>query len=58
MKPLTLTVYQARDGWRWHLKASNGRVVADGGEAYASQSNAMRAAKRLPLVGVLYKVKP
>jgi uncharacterized protein YegP (UPF0339 family) len=53
---LTLTVYRANDGWRWRLKASNGRIVAEGGEAYASQANALRAVKRLPLVGVLYKV--
>ena len=47
MKPLTLTVYQAADGWRWRLKAANGRTVADGGEAYRSRANAIRAARRL-----------
>jgi hypothetical protein len=47
MKPLTLTVYQARDGWRWRLKAANGRIVADSGEAYSTKANARRASKRL-----------
>lgn len=27
-------VYEVADGWRWHLKAGNGTVVADSGEAY------------------------
>lgn len=40
-------VYQAVDGWRWRLKANNGRIVADSGEAYASRPNAIRAARRL-----------
>jgi len=47
MKPMTLTIYQAADGWRWRLKASNGRIVADGGEAYRTKANARRAVKRL-----------
>ena len=40
------TVYQARDGWRWRLTANNGRTVADCAEAYDSEYNAVRAAKR------------
>lgn len=48
VKPLTITVYRDKaGGWRWRLKASNGRKVADSGEAYASQTNANRAAARL-----------
>lgn len=47
MKPLTITVYEASDGWRWRLKASNGRQVAASGEAFASRANALRAANRL-----------
>jgi uncharacterized protein YegP (UPF0339 family) len=35
-------VYEAEDGWRWHVKAANGRIVAESGEAYASESNAVR----------------
>lgn len=47
MKPLTITVYRARDGWRWRLKAANGRIVAESGEAYTRTTSAIRAAKRL-----------
>lgn len=47
MKPLTIHVYRARDGWRWRLKAANGRIVATSGEAYVSKANAQRAADRL-----------
>jgi len=33
-------------GWRWQLKARNGKIVADSGEGYASEYNAVRAARR------------
>lgn len=29
--------------WRWRLLASNGRIIADSGEGYASRSNGQRA---------------
>ena len=32
-------------GWRWRLKRKNGRKVATAGEAFASASNARRAAR-------------
>ena len=45
-------VYEANDGWRWRLIASNGRIMADSGEAYTSKSSAVRALDRLrELVG-------
>ncbi|MCD9031198.1 DUF1508 domain-containing protein [Luteimonas sp. Y-2-2-4F] len=34
------------DRWRWRLIAANGRLVADSGEGYASEHNALRAAVR------------
>jgi uncharacterized protein YegP (UPF0339 family) len=34
-------------GWRWHLKAGNGRTMATSGESYASAGNARRAARRM-----------
>ena len=43
----TITLYQAADGWRWRMKARNGRIVADSGEAYASRANCLSAARRL-----------
>jgi len=30
----------ARGQWRWRLKASNGKVVADSGEGYVSKQSA------------------
>ena len=45
--PYIMKVYKAADGWRWHIKAPNGRIVADSGEAYAKKDGAKRAAKRL-----------
>ena len=37
----------AASDYRWRLKASNGRIVADSGEGYASRSNARRAAENV-----------
>ena len=42
---MTLTVYKDRKKeWRWKLRASNGRIVADSAEGYSSKWNAQRAA--------------
>jgi uncharacterized protein len=38
-------IYHAKDGCRWRLVASNGRIVADSGEAYKTEGNARRALK-------------
>ncbi|MXV63649.1 DUF1508 domain-containing protein [Natronorubrum sp. JWXQ-INN-674] len=39
-------VYEDRAGqWRWRLVHWNGNIVADGGEGYASRSNARRAVR-------------
>jgi uncharacterized protein YegP (UPF0339 family) len=43
-KTYTVTVYKAADGWRWRMKAANGRTVADSGEAYSTKRGAERAA--------------
>jgi len=44
---MKLFVYRARDGWRWHLRARNGRIVAESGEAYTRKSDCITAALRL-----------
>lgn len=45
-------IYQDKRGeWRWRLKARNGRIVADSGEGYANQGNAVRAV-RVTMVGI------
>jgi len=44
-----LSSYEAKDGWRWRLRnARNKKIVAEGGEAYASSGNLKRALRRLP----------
>lgn len=45
-----LIVYEARDGWRWRLKATNGRIIADSGEAYTRFSGVRRAVKAFLLM--------
>lgn len=35
------------DHWYWHIKAPNGKIVADGAEAYEGKGNATRAAHAL-----------
>jgi uncharacterized protein YegP (UPF0339 family) len=43
-----LEIYEdAADEWRWRLVASNGEIIADGGEGYASKSDAKRAVERV-----------
>lgn len=42
-----MQVYRAEDGWRWRLKARNGRIVASSGERFDSKSNAVRAAESI-----------
>lgn len=43
-----LQIYKGKKGgWYIRIIAKNGKIVADGGEAYASKANAKRAAKRL-----------
>ena len=39
-------VYPAADGYRWRLKAANGRIVATG-EAHTRRADAVRAAAAL-----------
>lgn len=29
-----LAIYRAKDGFRWRLKGANGKIIAEGGEAY------------------------
>ena len=42
MKAPHFEVYRAEDGWRWRLKAANGRIVATG-EAHSRKRDAERA---------------
>lgn len=42
-----IQIYKGKKGWYIRIVARNGKIVADGGEPYASKSNCLRAAKRL-----------
>lgn len=53
-----LLIYRDKRGeWRWRLSQRNSRVIADGGESYATRSNAMRAARRLREIAAQAEVK-
>lgn len=41
--------YKGKKGWCIRIIAKNGKIVADGGEAYATSGNALRACRRLQL---------
>lgn len=41
-----LNVYESLDGYRWRL-FSAGRIVAESGESYTRELDAVKAAKRL-----------
>lgn len=35
-------IYEAKDGWRWRIRARNGRIIAESGEAYKTRFGAIR----------------
>ena len=40
-------IYKAKDGWRWRLRARNGRIVADSGQAYSTPTACLNAAENM-----------
>lgn len=45
---MMIEIYRdARGEWRWRAVARNGRIIADGGEGYASRTGTRRAVNRL-----------
>ena len=40
-----LTIWKAKDGFRWHLQVS-GRIVAESGEGYVNKGHAVKMARR------------
>ena len=43
MRRAKLEIYRdAKREWRWRLRASNGRIVADGGEGYRRKASMLR----------------
>ncbi len=48
MRTAKLQIYRdARREWRWRLRASNGRIVADSGEGYRRRAAVHEAVKRV-----------
>ncbi|SIR64739.1 hypothetical protein SAMN05421858_3103 [Haladaptatus litoreus] len=41
-EPIFELYQDAADEWRWRLVASNGNIIADSGEGYASKQGAQR----------------
>ena len=35
--------------WRWHLKAPNGKIIADSGEGYTTRQDCIRGAELVKL---------
>jgi uncharacterized protein YegP (UPF0339 family) len=42
-----ITVYRADDGWRWNYRAKNGRILADGSEAYRRRIDCLHGMERV-----------
>ena len=41
-----MTYYYSKDAkgeWRWRLKASNGKIIADSGEGYKNEADCLAA---------------
>lgn len=47
MKPLKFEIYKGKDGFRWRLKASNGKILADSAEAYSRKKRLIAALNRI-----------
>ena len=48
MRRAKLEIYRdARSEWRWRLRASNGRIVADSGEGYCRHASVRKAVERV-----------
>ena len=48
MRHAKLQIYRdARREWRWRLKASNGRIMADSGEGYRRRASVRKAVERV-----------
>lgn len=54
-----MTVYKDTSGlYRWKLRGANGQKVASSGEAFASKSNALRAARRVVALAIGFTASP
>jgi uncharacterized protein YegP (UPF0339 family) len=45
---MRVDIYQDKaGGWRWRLRARNGRIVAESGEGYSSKRKVLQACDRM-----------
>lgn len=40
---MIVDIWKSGDGWRWRVRARNGRIIAESGEAYSREHDAQRA---------------
>jgi len=43
----TYQIYKGKDGFRWRLLSSNGRILADSGESYKRKAGLYKALKSI-----------
>lgn len=51
-----MTYYYFKDAkgeWRWHLKASNGRIIADSAEGYKNEADCKAAIQQVKNSGAV-----
>lgn len=48
------TIYNARDGVRWALFSTNGKLTAESGEAYVKRATAVAGLRRAVVLGAKY----
>ena len=46
-RPVIETVQDVAGEWRWRLRASNGRIMADSGEGYRRRTSVRKAVDRV-----------
>ena len=47
-----IETYKAKDGHRWRMKAANGKIIADGGEAYTRKPSCGDGVRRVLVAGI------
>lgn len=44
---MKLIIWKAKDGWRWHVKARNGKIIAESGESYKRRATMLNTIQKL-----------
>ncbi len=58
MRTAKVEIYRdSRREWRWRMKASNGRILADSGEGYRRKASALQGARRVRELIAAGKIK-